>query len=483
MTSYRDYNPTQGCLLPPDPREWLPGEHLAYYVDELVGSMDLEAFHARYRGGDGRRKQPYHPTMMVKVLVYAYVTGVYSSRRIAARLETDVAFMVLAAGNRPAHRTICEFRQQNLGAFRELLAELVMTAAGMGLVEFGKLSVDGTRMRANASRTKSRTHAWLGEEEERLRAEVGELLEKARGVDEAEDAEYGRDVRGDELPEALRDRKARARALSEAKARLAAERGRAAKDAGESGDAGGSWDARDAGGSGGGAEAEVSALRRLDAAVEAREKVEHDFKERKKSAVARGGHAPRKMQQGNTTDADSRIMRTMNEGYQQCYNGQLAVDGKHQIVVLAEVVNNASDHGVLPTVLEAVRKAHGRVPARVLADGGYCNEHDLADLERRGIEGCVNPGRDKAEKAAENPEGLPATLRMARRFETEECREAYRERKWLSEAPNAWIKRAMGFRQFSVRGMEAVRGEWNLVCLALNIRRMHGLSAAAAGGG
>ena len=164
----------------------------------------------------------------------------------------------------------------------------------------------------------------------------------------------------------------RVRVRCRTKARLAAERGRAAKDAGESGDAGGSggsWDARDAGGSGGGAEAEVSALRRLDAAVEAREKVEHDFKERKKSAVARGGHAPRKIQQGNTTDADSRIMRTMNEGYQQCYNGQLA-GREASIVVLAEVVNNASDHGVLPTVLEAERRLFGDNQGRIQRQSG-----------------------------------------------------------------------------------------------------------------
>ena len=229
-------------------------------------------------------------------------------------------------------------------------------------------------------------------------------------MDEAEDAEYGRDVRGDELPEALRDRKARARALSEAKARLAAERGRAAKDAGESGDAGqgsgGSWDARDAGGSGGGAEAEVSALRRLDAAVEAREKVEHDFKERKKSAVARGGHAPRKIQQGNTTDADSRIMRTMNEGYQQCYNGQLAVDGKHQIVVLAEVVTNASDHGVLPDGAGSGEEG-ARAGARAGVGGrrGTATSTTWPTSKRRGIEGCVNPGTGQGGEGGGEPGG------------------------------------------------------------------------------
>ncbi len=176
-------------------------------------------------------------------------------------------------------------------------------------------------------------------------------------------------------------------------------------------------------------------------------------------------------------------MKTPQEGYQQCYNGQLAVDGEHQVIVAAELVNNASDHGVLPGLLEGVEEACGCRPHEVLADGGYCNEDDLRELERDGVEACVNVPEDKRNSSRERPEQFPATARMRERMETEACREACRERSWRSEAPNGWIKRVPGFRQFSVRGLEAARGEWSLVCMALNVRRLHGLRASAAGAG
>lgn len=472
-TSYRDYHPNQAMLLPEDLRDWLPRGHLAWRVSEMVDALDLRAFHAPYAKGDGRRKQPYDPRMMVKVLVYAYATGVFSSRRIAARLEQDVAFRVLGAGNFPAHRTICEFRRRHLADFGELFVAVVVLARELGHVKFGKLSVDGTKVRANASRGRSRTHEKLGKVEARLRAEVGGLLERARRVDESEDAEYGEGVRGDECPESLRDAGARRRALAEARKRLEEERAALA---------GGEGDGEGEGGEGG-AESEVRTLERLDAVVDARENVERDHAARAEAARERGVRGPRKRQQGNTTDADSRIMKTPNEGYQQCYNAQLGVDGAKQIIVSAEVGNNAGDHGVLPGMLEGLKTTHGEVPGTVLADGGYCNEHDLADLEERKIRGYVHIGKDKVERARADPVKLPATLRMAGRMETDSGKSAYGERCWLSEAPNGWIKRGLGFRQFSVRGLEAVRGEWNLVCLALNMRRMHGMGAAAAVGG
>ena len=480
-TSYREYDPNQGLLLPEDMREWLPDGHLAWHVSELVDGLDLGAFHAPYSGADGRRNQPYDPRMMVKVLLYAYATGTFSSRKIAGRLEEDLAYRVLGAGNFPAHRTICAFRKRHWKDFEKLFVEVVQLAARLGFAKFGKVSVDGTKVRANASKRKSKRVEKLSEEEARLRGEVSKLLERAREVDEAEDEKYGPESRGDETPEKLGDRRARARALERAKGELAEQR-RMEKAREARGDAAPEESK---------AESDVESLRRLDAVVEARENVERDYAERKEKARERDRKAengrrvrgPRQKQQGNTTDADSRVMKTPQEGYQQCYNGQLVVDGEHQVIVAAELVNNGSDHGLLPGQLDRVEETYGQRPREVLADGGYCNEDDLLELEAGGVEACVNVPKDKRESSREKPEQFPATARMRERMETEASREAYRERAWRSEAPNGWIKHVLGFRQFSVRGLEAARGEWNLVCMALNIRRLHGLAASAAGAG
>ena len=313
MTSFRDYNPTQGCPLPPDPREWLPGSTWRTTWTSLWGRwIWSRAFHARYRGGDGRRKQPYHPTMMVKALVYAYrPTGVYSSRPDRGEAGDGVAFMVLAAGNRLAHRTICEFRQQNLpgrsgraaggagddgggdgaGGVREAVGGRHQDAREREPDEVEDARVAGRG--GGAPQGRRSASCW------RRRAVWPGWRTRSTGVP---------DVRGDELPEALRDRKARARALSEAKARLAAERARRAGRRtpgnvmpGVPGVPGMPGMPGVLGGGAGRRRCRRSGA--WPAAVEAREKVEHDF--RKKSAVARGGHAPRKIQQGNTTDARS----------------------------------------------------------------------------------------------------------------------------------------------------------------------------------
>ena len=211
--------PDQSLLLPPDVREWLPEGHLAHHVSDLVDGLDLTAFYALYEG-DGRRNAPYEPRMMVKVLLYAYATGVFSSRRVARKLEEDVAFRVLAAGNFPQHRTLCEFRRRHLADFQTLFVEVVRLAQELGLARLGKLSVDGTKVRANASKRKAMSYGRMQEEERRLESEVEALLRKADEVDEAEDSRLGAEVRGDDLPAELRRREERLAAIREAKARL-----------------------------------------------------------------------------------------------------------------------------------------------------------------------------------------------------------------------------------------------------------------------
>ena len=198
-TTFRRYAPEQSLLLPPDVREWLPEGHLSHHIRDLVDGLDLTAFYAGYEG-DGRRNAPYEPRMLVKVLLYAYATGVFSSRGIARKLEEDVAFRVLAAGNFPQHRTICEFRRRHLDDFKQLFVEVVGLARELGLARFGKLSVDGTKVRANASKRKAMSYGRMQEEERRLSGEIDELLRAADETDVAEDVRLGPEVRGDELP-------------------------------------------------------------------------------------------------------------------------------------------------------------------------------------------------------------------------------------------------------------------------------------------
>ena len=420
-TRFRPYHPDQGLLLPPDLRDWLPAGHLVHHVGDLVDGLDLTAFYARYEG-DGRRQSPYEPRMMLKVLIYGYATGVVSSRGLARKLQEDVAFRVLAAENFPSHRTLCEFRRRHLGDFKRMFVQVVRLAAETGVANFGKLSIDGTKVRANASKRKAMSYSRMRAEEKRLQGEIEALLDRAQVVDTEEDARFGEDIRGDELPEELRRREA--------------DDARGRKPGQKRNPKGGRPYQREYG--------------------------EPDGKA-----------------QDNFTDPQSRIMQTSADGFQQCYNAQLAVAGENQLIVAVAVSSNASDQGRLTPLVEAVESTHGRRPETVLADAGYCNEAELDKLETLGVDACVALGREGRRAVEVDAEKHPAKARMAKKLATEAGRARYAERKWLSEAPIGWIKEALGFRRFSVRGLNKVRGEWDLVCLALNVKRMQGLEATA----
>src|ERR1700691_531721 len=218
-TSYRPYCPDQGLLLPSLLSEWLPEDHLAYFISDAVDAMDLDAFHARYEG-DGRRRQPFDPRMMVKVLIYGYASGVFSSRKIARKLREDVAFRVLCANNFPAHRTIREFRQLHLQEFSALFVQVVQLAREAGLVSLGRVGVDGTKIKANASKHKAMSYARMQEEEERLKREIAGLLKQAEAQDQADEDRYGPDDHNGGLPAELKRRADRLKVIQEAKARL-----------------------------------------------------------------------------------------------------------------------------------------------------------------------------------------------------------------------------------------------------------------------
>lgn len=441
-TTYRPYAPDQQLLLPTSLRDWLPEGHLGYFISDTVDALDLSAFYARYEG-DGRRRQPYEPSMLVKVLVYAYASGVFSSRKIARRLEEDVAFRVLAAGNFPAHRTLREFRRLHLAEFAALFLQIVKLARETGLVKLGRIGIDGTKVKASASRHKAMSYGRMGERERQLKQEIAALMQQAEAQDEAEDRRHGKDKRGDELPAELARRESRLKVIQAAKARLEARQHELDQQAGRHVDD----DGQTRGPRGG----------------------------RCKRAL---GEVPDKVQD-NFTDPESRIMKTAH-GFDPCYNAQAAVDEGSQLIVATELGNAGVDVNQLVPMVEAVRRNVGVLPDMTLADAGYASEANFVALEALSAPACVSLAGRHGKVPARDPETHPATQRMAERLATPEGKDHYRRRKVIPEPVFGWIKQALGFRTFSVRGLAQVTGEWNLVCLATNLRRMHRLEWKAA---
>jgi len=431
---YRPYDPDQGLLLPPSLRDWLAKDHLAFFISDTIDAMDLSAFDARY-GTEGPGKQAFDPRMMMKVLVYAYATGTFSSRKIAAKLQEDVAFRLLAAENFPAHRTISDFRQRHLPEFRDVFVQVVQLAGEVGLVKLGTVAVDGSKVKANASKHKAMSYGRMKQEEKRLRKEIRELMGKARKTDAQEDKRYGKDHRGDQLPEELSRREERLQKIQEARKRLEARQAEADREAGRDPD-----DPDPTGKPGG--------------------RFKRSF-----------GEPPEKAQE-NFTDPDSRIMKRGSSGFEQCYNVQIAVDEAERIVVATAVTQRASDVEQLVPLMNTVEENMDRQAECYLADAGYRSESNLQELEDREIDGYVAIGRKQDAQMSISPE-LEATKRMAHKMRTKRGEKTYRKRKWIGEPPFAWIKSAMGFDQFHLRGLINVTGEWDLACLAANLRRMH----------
>lgn len=433
-TSYLPYEPQQQMLLPHALQDWLPEGHLAYYISDTIDSLDLSAFHARYAGG-GSRNQPFHPAMMVKVLVYGYATGVFSSRKLAKKLHEDVAFRVLAADNYPAHRTICDFRAVHLAELSDLFVQVVKLAKECGLVKLGTVSVDGTKIKANASRHKAMSYDRMKKAELELKAQIEALLAKAKAADEAEKNEPELD-----LPAEIARREDRLAVISAARARLEERQRQADAARGRSAD---DETPPDAGG-----------------------------KPKKKSRFKYKFGEPKPNAQENFTDPESRIMKHAGGGFEYSYNAQTAVDATAHIIVAAELGNCAADSGQLPAVLSAVKRDAGADPEQVLADAGYRSEDVFWQLQDHPAELIVALGREGKNDVAIDATKRPLCAAMAEKFKSAATQTAYRKRKWLSEPPNGWIKSVLGFRQFSMRGLAKVQAEWKLVCTALNLRRM-----------
>ncbi len=432
-TSFRPYHPDEPFLLPPDPREWLTEDHLAYFVSDTVNALDLRAFYAPYEG-DGRRKQPYEPAMMLKILIYGYATGEFSSRRLARKLHEDVAFRVLCAENFPAHRTISEFRKRHLDDFESVFVQLVQIAREVGLVKLGTVAIDGSKVKANASKHKAMSYDRMQAQEKRLLKEIRGLTRRARKLDEQEDRKFGRERTGDELPEEIARRRDRLATIQAAKARLEARQREADRARGRS------EDDDETPGQGRG------------------RRFKRPFGE------------PDAKAQENFTDPDSRIMKSSG-GFEQCFNAQIAVDGTSLMIVANGVTQSAADSRQLKPMLDKVRRNTKQTPVKVLADAGYASEENLRSLQRRGIDGYVAQGR--GEKSVERVPSSPQRKKMYKKMKTKRAQKEYRRRKHIAEPPFGWIKSVLGFRSFSVRGYAKVTAEWNLVCLALNLKRMN----------
>jgi transposase len=435
-TSFRPCAPDQSLLFPPSPRDWLPEGHLAFFIADTVAALDLSALYAPYEG-DGRRNQPFDPQMMLTVLVYAYATGTFSSRKIARKLHEDVAYRVLGAGNFPAHRTIADFRRDHLATFTALFVQVVQVAREAGVVQLGTVAIDGTKVHANASKRKAMSYARMLEQERRLREEIAALLAAAEAADTSEDATHGPEGPGDDLPAELQRREARLATIAAAKARLEARQADADRQRGRTPDDG--------------------------------------RKGRGTKPFARDFGVPADDAQDNFTDPESRIMKT-SYGYDQCYNGQVVVEATTQIIVGTDLTACAADNRQLVPLLDQVTSTVGTPPHTAVADNGYVGDDHFVAVEARGITPYVSPGREGQTPTATAPG--PATARMAARLASEEGRAIYRRRKAIVEPVIGWIKHVLGFRQFSVRGEASARGEWTLVCLAVNLKRLHRLQAA-----
>ncbi len=432
---FAPYEPNQQLLLPPSLRDWLPEDHLCYFISDTVDQLDITSIVKKYRAG-GSGNVPYHPRLMLKLLIYGYSTGVFSSRRIARHIEENVAFRVLAADQSPSHRSICRFRQEHVSEFNDLFIQVVEIAVASGLAKMGTLAIDGTKIKANASKHKAMSYGRMKEEEKRLRGEIQALVKAADDVDALEDVQFGPNFRGDEIPQELRRRENRLKVIKEAKKRL--EERKREEDAEK---------------------------------IEAEKKREKDEKKpgpKRKHPLGK----PKDTDQENFTDPDSRIMPKGSAGFDQSYNAQTAVDGDNQIIVAAAVTQCAADCAeLLPTLDEAIENT-SETPEKVLADSGYKSEANFAELEQREIDAYVPLGREGKSTRKIDPEKV-ATQNMQRKMKTKRGRRRYAARKHIVEPPFGWIKHCLGFRSFSLRGLAKVSGEWSLVCLALNLKRMN----------
>jgi len=436
------YDLDQHYLLPPDMREWLPAGHLVWFVNDVADALDLSQITGAYEKRELRGRPGYHPAMMVKLLLYAYCVGKPSSRRIEKATYEELPFRVLTADQHPDHASIAAFRRQHLTALSGLFLEVLMLCREAGLAKLGHVALDGTKVRASASRHKAMSYERMCSAEEQLTEEVAALLREAERVDEQEDGLYGKEKRGDELPKELQRRESRLEKI------------RAAKEA-----------------------LEREARERAElAAEEARERLRVRAEKEAKRGKRFGGRPPRipdpeaarpgPREQKNFTDPESRIMVDGATGsFVQAYNAHAAVDSGSQVIVAASVTQDANDKQHLRPLLAQIAADLGALPQKVSADSGFFSADNLTDPALAEVELYVPP-----EKRVQRSEVAQA---MRKKLAGEEGRAVYARRKAVVEPVFGQVKEVRGFRRFSLRGRKLVGEEWQLVCLTHNILKLY----------
>jgi transposase len=449
--TYREWSPNQTYMFPPSPQDWLPEGDLVYFILDTVATLDLTLIYAHYER-ELRGQPPYHPRMMVALLLYCYATGTRSSRKIMRRCHTDVACRIIVGQDIPDFRTISDFRKIHLERLEALFVEVLKLCALAGLTKVGTIALDGTKIKANASRHKAMSYERMQEEEKRLKEEVARLLAEAEATDATEDAAHGPGRSGEELPEELARRQSRLAKIQQAKAMLE-ERARA--------------------------EAAEHAARR-------------EAEGKAPPAKAPADAVPEPKDQINFTDPESRIMKTSNKGWDQCGNAQ-AVANEAQIILAADVTDQANDKRQAVPMVDQARAnldaaGVGRPIGAATMDSGYYSEANTAALDERGIDPHIATERLKHnEEIPPVPKGrIPADWtakqRMARKLRTKKGKATYAKRKGIIEPIFGQLKQVLGFRQFSLRGLASMRGEWRLMCTVHNLLKLwrHEVAAAVA---
>jgi transposase len=455
---FRPYEPDQLFLLPPDLKQWLPEDDLVYFIIDVVNELNLDPIYELYDASKGGQP-PYNPRMMVGLLLYAYCMGMPSSRKIEQASYHSIPFRVLTANQHPDHDTIADFRSRHLKALSALFTEVLLLCRQAGLVKLGHVALDGTKVRANASKHKAMSYRRMQKKEAELQKQINALLLQAEACDKKEDALYGKGNRADQLPEDLRFAKTRLAKIREAKEALEQQ------------------------------------------AVERAKQQQPEYQAKKKTwdnrSERRGGRPPKApsdkpkaKDQRNFTDPDSRVMlEASSKSFQQCYNCQTAVDDKAQVIVAAAVTQQPVDRQQLAPMIKKLNiNTDGQMPAKLSADNGYYSEANCQRLQAAGIDPYIATGRvSHSNPPAPAERGRIAksaskTARMARKLKTIKGRKIYSQRKHIVEPVFGQIKEVRGFRRFSFRGLEKVKAEWDLICLTHNLLKLfraNRLTAAA----
>lgn len=446
---FREWQPDASWLFPPSPRDWLPEEHLVYFLLDVTAQIDVSPILDEYDTGKGGQP-PFHPRMMLVLLLYAYSTGVFSSRKIMHRCVTDAAFRVIVGEDIPDFRRIAEFRARHLKNLQPLFLEVLVLCREAGLLKIGRLSLDGTKVKASASRNKAMSYDRMDPEIERLQQEIDALLAQADGADADDDDEFG-DLPDDEIPQELKRRGSRQAKILEAKAAL-----------------------------------EDAARQKAQEHVDKMEAEGSNHRTNPDEAV------PDPKAQRNFTDPESKIMKTSNKGFDQCGNAQ-AVANEQQIIIAADVTNQANDvRQTVPMVKQTIANLDAASVEENIkaftADAGYFSEDNMeaVDANERIDDAFIATGRQKHnDKVPDAPKGRPpkdltGKQKMARRNRTKKGRAEYARRKVIIEPVFGQIKAGLGFRNFLLRGLEKMKGEWKLVCLSHNLLKLFRSGALSA---